>query len=426
MVFDFFKKRATEGIKQVENIAGKAVEGKLGEALQDTAAYVKVRREADAENFAKFTQGLTKSREKFLGDLSKALGRGDTLDETLTGLEEVLMTSDIGSATTLQIIDALRDIAGSSESKLEPEDVNCVLRGTLIEVLGGNAVGPLEGANNPSAIKFAPADSGVPSVLFVMGANGMGKTTTIGKIAARLKGQDLKVLLCAADTFRAAAVEQLEEWSNRAEVDIVKPLDSEERPESVAQRACERAVEGGYDVVVVDTSGRLSNNRKLNQELKAIKASIGSVIKGAPHETLLVVDASVGRNAFVQAKTWKSEVGVSGLAVTKLDGTARAGFVVSIVRDLGVPVKLIGVGEGLTDLRDFDAELFVDALLGYSAETAEGLRQRFAANSVLQERLREKMDNKPAPPKPQPVISMGEMQVSRKARRKSSGKKAKK
>mmetsp|Transcript_3146 Transcript_3146/g.4850 ORF Transcript_3146/g.4850 Transcript_3146/m.4850 type:complete len:494 (+) Transcript_3146:97-1578(+) len=398
MVFNFFKKRASEGIQQVGDFTEKVTEGRIGEAFEGTAEYIKQRREIDIENIAKFTEGLRKSREKFMKDINSALDSGNTLEATLSNLEEILMSSDIGVSTTYQILEDLREIAAScADEKLDADDVDCVLRGTLIQALGDfpNTKEPQQSNYNPCAINFSTSQSELPSVIFVMGANGMGKTTTIGKLAYRLREENkLKVLLCAADTFRAAAVEQLQEWAVRAGTDIVIPMDSDERPESVAIRSCTKAIDGKYDVLIVDTSGRLSNNRKLNQELRAIKNGISSKISGAPHETLLVVDANVGRNAFEQAKTWKKEVGVSGVAVTKLDGTARAGYVVSIAKELKIPIKLVGIGEEVSDLRDFDPILFVDTLLGFSREKAAELQLRYESNEILQERVRASMEKK--------------------------------
>mmetsp|Transcript_2422 Transcript_2422/g.8131 ORF Transcript_2422/g.8131 Transcript_2422/m.8131 type:complete len:358 (-) Transcript_2422:194-1267(-) len=207
-----------------------------------------------------------------------------------------------------------------------------------------------------------------PTVIVVMGANGMGKTTTIGKLARRLRVEaNQTVLLAACDTFRAAAVDQLRVWADRAEVDFFavdeSPGGKVSSPSAAAFKAMDVALAGNYDVVIVDTSGRLSNNDALTMELNKIKQTIAKKLDGAPHETLLVVDASVGRNAVDQARTWRDDVGVTGLVVTKLDGTSRAGFCVSIVKDLQIPVKLVGVGEALEDLQDFSPDAYVDALL---------------------------------------------------------------
>jgi fused signal recognition particle receptor len=240
-----------------------------------------------------------------------------------------------------------------------------------------------------------------------------------------------QVLLCAADTYRAAAVNQLGEWALRAQVDIEKPRSDEERAPSVVSRSCDRANNEGYDVLIVDTSGRLSNNRNLNRELKKMKEIIAQKIPGGPHETILVVDAALGRNAVDQARAWKDAVGISSLVVTKLDGTARAGFVVSITRELEVPVKLVGVGEGIGDLRDFEPAAYVDSLLGYDAEMAELLQLRAAENATLLSRLSQRlMENSPsvmaAARQAQASLSVGpDPGRSSKARRRAS-KKAKK
>ncbi|CBJ31918.1 PFtsY, plastid signal recognition particle receptor [Ectocarpus siliculosus] len=385
MLFDFIKKRAQEGVEQTQNLVTAAQTGRLDEALKETSAYVKDRN-------AKFSDGLAQSRLRFVGDLENLFGMAGPLEETLEKLEEALLQADLGATTSFQIIEDLRNTAKAEDRRLEPDDIKSVLRATLIQVLNGGTMPSAEGGGDTAAITFADPSLGVPSVLFFMGANGMGKTTTVGKVASRLRedgGQ--KVLLAAADTFRAAAVEQLNEWAERSGADIVVPLDKDERPPSVVARAAEKAVSEGYDVLIVDTSGRLSNNYSLNEELKDMKKALSDRIPGAPHDTLLVVDASVGRNAVDQARTWKQEVGISALVVTKLDGTARGGFVVSIVSDLGVPVKLIGVGESLYDLRDFEPVLFVDSLLGYSPEDASRLQAIFEANPVMQARMLERM-----------------------------------
>ncbi|CAM9849612.1 unnamed protein product [Scytosiphon promiscuus] len=385
MLFDFIKKRAQEGVEQTQNLVTAAQTGRLDEALKETSAYVKDRN-------AKFSDGLAQSRLRFVGDLENLFGMTGPLEETLEKLEEALLQADLGATTSFQIIEDLRRTAKAEDRRLEPDDIKSVLRANLIQVLNGGTMPSSSGASDTAAITFADPEVGGPSVLFFMGANGMGKTTTVGKVASRLREEGgQKVLLAAADTFRAAAVEQLNEWAERSGADIVVPLDKDERPPSVVSRAAEKAVAGGYDVLIVDTSGRLSNNYSLNEELKDMKKALADKIPGAPHDTLLVVDASVGRNAVDQARTWKQEVGISALVVTKLDGTARGGFVVSIVSDLGVPVKLIGVGESLYDLRDFEPVLFVDSLLGYSPEDVRRLKAIYEANPVLQARMLERM-----------------------------------
>lgn len=242
---------------------------------------------------------------------------------------------------------------------LKQDDILPVLRERLIQALTPSD--PTQ-----SGLLFSE-DTNEPTVIFVIGANGMGKTTTIGKLSSRLQNEaNVSVILGACDTFRAAAVEQLGEWALRANVSIEIPNAEEQSgdPVPVVTRTLQRAKKQGFDVAIIDTSGRLSNNFELIEQLQAMKAAIQKENPRAPHETLLVVDGSVGRNAVEQASAWRKYVGVSGLAITKLDGTARGGFVVSVVKDLGIPVKLIGVGEKIDDLRDFQPEQFVDALLG--------------------------------------------------------------
>ena len=335
------------------------------QAADAASKFFEERARQDSLALAKFTEGLEKSRQNFLSDLRGIFDvKGASLDQTLEKLEDALLSADIGATTTDQILDDVKAIAQAQGDYTE-QDVTAILRGRMAEAL-------MKGG--PSALTSAAAG---PTVILVLGANGMGKTTTIGKLARRLRAETgQKVLLAACDTFRAAAVEQLEEWAARAEVDIVVPDPGIESPAAAAYKACDVALAGDYDVVIVDTSGRLVNNRALTAELDKIRRTLEKKIPGAPHESLLVVDAAVGRNALDQARGWQQDVGVTGLAVTKLDGTARAGFVVSVVQDLGIPVKLVGVGETLDDLRDFEGERFVDALL--DVNDADDLQERFA------------------------------------------------
>ena len=377
MVFDFLRKRSEEGFAQIQNIASKAAEGKLAEALQDTSAYVRERNKIDTENLRRLTDGLARSRDRLLNGISGAIGdEVSPLEARLSNLEEVLLQADIGSSTTATILADVRTYAKTN--KVQMDDILPILRARLIEALMPAVVGSTR-ATPTITTTTTTTEPRKPHVIFVIGANGMGKTTTIGKIANRLRNEgNLTVLLGACDTFRAAAVEQLGEWALRANVSIEKPF-LEERggdPVPVVSRSVKRAIDENFDVLIIDTSGRLSNNFELTQQLQDMKAAIQAVIPSAPHETLLVVDGSMGRNAVEQAAAWRKYVGVSGLANTKLDGTARGGFVVSVVRDLGLPVKFIGVGEKIDDLRDFDAETFVDALLGNDRAKAGELRQR--------------------------------------------------
>ena len=374
MVFDFLRDRTQEGLQQVQNIASKTLEGKLGEALLDSAEYIKERNRIDAENFAKISEGLAKSRERLLSGITGAFTEKDvSFEKRMEALEEVLVQADIGAATSMQIINDLRKYAKTNE--VTAEDILPVLRERLVQALT-----PPQGQGG---LNFCNIEN-EPTVLFIIGANGMGKTTTIGKIAARLQNEaNQTVLIGACDTFRAAAVDQLAEWANRANVTIVKPEEGETDPVPVVERTIKKGKEDGYDVVIIDTSGRLSNNFELIQQLQDMKAAIQRQLpdNNAPHETLLVVDGSVGRNAVDQASAWRKYVGVSGLVVTKLDGTARGGFVVSIVKDQELPVKFIGVGEKIDDLRDFEPDTFVDALLGTDVSQVNAMKEK--ASKIL-------------------------------------------
>lgn len=340
-VFDFVKKAGEEQKKAFDAIrSGKGLE------------YVREKVSRDIEEVKKFNDGLAKSRERFARELQAVIA-GDIkdLEETLESLEEVLIMADLGVDTVDTILGDLR-----KEAKIQGlesgEDVKIALKASLVRILQAVSVQPLGVAE------------GGPTIYMVIGANGMGKTTTIGKLATRLRRDGNTVLVAACDTFRAAAVGQLEEWVRRADADIVKPKAEQKSPSGVLFSALEVAFDQDYDYLIIDTSGRLHTNVNLMGELQKMVRVVKKFRESGADETVLVVDASIGRNAVSQARTWQEEVGVSSLAVTKLDGTARAGFVVSCVDELGIPVKLVGVGESVDDLRDFDAELFVDGLVG--------------------------------------------------------------
>jgi len=377
MVFDFFKQRSEEGIEQLSKLTDAAARGDLGQGLADAASYTKATNDA-------FAAGLALSRERFQSNLEGLFGaasKAETLEDLLEDLQDVLLQADLGVATSDDIVNEVRSLSEARREAttadgelLSRDDLMSIMRGVLIETLdydrndddgGGEDRNSITGA---SAIRFSPKESKIPTVLFVMGANGMGKTTTIGKLSNRLRVEgDQKVLLAACDTFRAGAVDQLAMWADRAEVDLLGPSSPVSTPTSIAVEACEKALAEGYDTVLVDTAGRLSNNWQLNEELVKMKAAIRDTLGGGddlPHEALLVLDAAQGRMALDSAKVWNREIGLTGLVLTKLDGTARGGSVVAISKELGLPVKLIGVGEGIDDLRDFEGEKFVDGLLG--------------------------------------------------------------
>ena len=363
-VFDFFKQRATEGVDQLKNLSTKTAEGKLLEGLTDAATYT------SASNAA-FADGLAKSRNRLLYDLESALnGGGDVLED----LEDILLQADLGTATSEDIMTEIQSLRLDSTQLFSKDDLMSVMRGKLIEALETSQTSPVpleDGEEyNPRAITFS--NDGLPTVLFVMGANGMGKTTTIGKLASRLSNEcDQKVLLAACDTFRAGAVEQLEMWGERAEVDCYVPNEKQKTPSAVLYGALDRAIADKVDVLIVDTSGRLSNNEALTEELAKMKRVIQKRLSNendenggpkpnmeVPHETLLVIDAAQGRMALDSAKAWDQDIGLTGLVLTKLDGSARGGSVVAVSRELDLPVKLIGVGEKIEDLRDVSFKLF--------------------------------------------------------------------
>lgn len=342
-VFDFVRKVGEEQQKAFEAIReGRAVD------------YAREKVQRDLQQVKKFNLGLAKSREKLARDLSSVITGGDieVLEDTLEELEEVLIMSDLGVDTVDKILSDLRKEA-KAQRLVQKADIKTVLKGSLERIL--------EEGGRQTALNVA-ADG--PTIYMIIGANGMGKTTTIGKLATRFRRNGNTVLVAACDTFRAAAVEQLEEWVNRAGADIIIPKTGQKSPSGVLFSALEKAFEEKYDFLIIDTSGRLHTNANLMGELQKMVRVVKKFKEQGADETVLVVDASIGRNAVAQADTWKREVGVSALAVTKLDGTARAGFVISCVDELEIPVKLIGVGESVDDLRDFEPKLFVDGLVG--------------------------------------------------------------
>ncbi len=284
----------------------------------------------------------------FFQKISRAItGRSRVDDDTLDAIEEALIGSDMGVDTTLKVIDNLEDRV-ARDKVVSFEELTGYLRDEISALLETGA---------PEALDLSKK----PFVMLVVGVNGVGKTTTIGKLAAYFKGQGLKVILGAADTFRAAAVDQLDIWAERAGVDIVKQATGSD-PASVAFDTVKAASARGADVVLIDTAGRLHNRVDLMNELTKIRNVCGKALPGAPHEVLLVLDASTGQNAFQQAKEFARATTITSLAVTKLDGTAKGGVVVGLTDMFHVPVRFIGTGEGLSDLRPFNREQFVKDL----------------------------------------------------------------
>jgi len=299
-------------------------------------------------------KGLEKTKRSFFEKLSRAItGKSKINDSVLDALEEALITSDVGVETTLRIVERIQERV-AKDKYLSSAELGAMLREEVETLLEEN--GSLGGE--------IPFDfSKKPYVVMVVGVNGVGKTTTIGKLAAQLKAEGKSVYLGAADTFRAAAVDQLTIWSERAGVPIVKQQMGSD-PASVAYDTVKSAVSNGADVVLIDTAGRLHNKLGLMNELSKIRSVMAKLIADAPHEVLLVLDGSTGQNAFQQAKEFTKATKVTALAITKLDGTAKGGVVLGISDQLKIPVKLIGVGEGIDDLQVFNKKAFVESLFG--------------------------------------------------------------
>jgi fused signal recognition particle receptor len=300
-------------------------------------------------------QGLEKTKQTFFSKITRLLvGKSRVDQDVLDELEEILITADVGVETTLKIIDRI-EARVSRDRVINSEELNQILRDEIIALLEENA------ANFEGKLKVEKPADGNPYVLMVVGVNGVGKTTTIGKLAHQMKQAGLKVVLGASDTFRAAAVDQLIIWSERVGVPIVQQGMGAD-PASVAFDALQSAKAQGADVVIIDTAGRLHNKVNLMQELSKIKRVMDKVVPNAPHEILLVLDGSTGQNAYEQAKQFAQATDINALAVTKLDGTAKGGVVIGISDQMKIPVKYIGVGEKMEDLQLFDRKAFVETL----------------------------------------------------------------
>jgi fused signal recognition particle receptor len=302
--------------------------------------------------FDKLKQGLTRTAQQIADRFDDLVQGSDTPErrsrtidpDTLEGLEEVLLMADVGVTASRTIVDrvAARQRRGESLRQLVRDEI----LGVLEEAAGTPAAGP---------------DPGTPRVVLIVGVNGTGKTTTIGKLASRLKAAGQMPLICAADTFRAAAVDQLQVWADRAGVDMVRAREGSD-PAAVVFDAMTAGRARGRDVILVDTAGRLHTRANLMQVLEKIRRVAAREVAGAPHETLLVLDATVGQNGLVQAREFTTVAGVTGIVLTKLDGTAKGGMAVAIAHDLRLPIRYVGVGEGLDDLLPFNPDEFVDAL----------------------------------------------------------------
>ena len=303
------------------------------------------------EKQKKLDEGLEKTKSNFFEKLSKkVVGKSKIDDEDLDDIEEILITSDIGVETSLKIIESLEKKV-EEEKYINSEELNNILKKEIEELL----------VNSSDVDSDVKSDPNMPYVIMVVGVNGVGKTTTIGKLAHKFKKSGFKVVLGAADTFRAAAIDQLTIWSDRVGVDIVKQNMGSD-PASVAFDTLQSAISKNADVVIIDTAGRLHNKVNLMNELSKVKNVMSKLIPDAPHDVLLVLDASTGQNAIEQAKQFSSVTQVNSLALTKLDGTAKGGVVIGISDQLQIPVRYIGVGEGMEDLQIFNKETFVNTL----------------------------------------------------------------
>lgn len=303
--------------------------------------------------FSKLKDSLTKTRQNFVSKVTQLVSVHKKIDEEFyEELEGILLQADVGVAATCRLVDEIRHEV--KQRKIgEAAEVRELLQEKMKELLGEQA--SLEINTTP------------PTVILVVGVNGVGKTTTIGKLAYRMRQHGKEVLLVAADTFRAAAVEQLEIWSERTDSEMIKHMAGSD-PAAVVFDALQAAKKRGIDVMIIDTAGRLHTKTNLMEELRKIQRVITREIPEAPHEVLLVIDAATGQNAMRQAELFKEATKVTGIALTKLDGTAKGGIVLAISEELGIPVKLVGTGEGMEDLRDFDSHEFVGALFAEEDE----------------------------------------------------------
>ncbi len=297
--------------------------------------------------FSKLKKGLTKTRQVLTTDINELFGSSKSIDEALfEELEELLITSDLGIDVTMKMMDKIRKKAKKLSTANE-------LKNVLKEELTALFPAATEKPEDRKKTK--------PHIIMVVGVNGTGKTTTLGKLASKFNSQGNKVLIAAADTFRAAAIEQVEIWANRSNASIVKHKEGAD-PAAVAYDAVEAACARNVDIVLIDTAGRLHTQKNLMEELKKIKRSVNKKLPGAPHEVLMVLDSTTGQNAISQATLFNEAVGLTQIALTKLDGTAKGGIVASIANTMKIPITYIGVGENIEDLQDFDSTLFINAL----------------------------------------------------------------
>ena len=365
---EYEEKKSQETIEKLRRQAEAAArEQAVAQARAAEAAQAEDVRRAEADRRDKLarqesgrtlSEGLAKTRGGFMARLNALLGTGKDLDEAALGeLEEILFSADVGVRTATSLLESVRERLKRKELA-DLSKVKGALREEIERIL--SLGGTIEGAGHGGLPELAPGVA-KPLVVMVVGVNGTGKTTTIGKLAALLKGAGRSVLMGAGDTFRAAAGEQLDVWADRAQVPIVRGKDGGD-PGAVLFDAVARGKSDGLDVVLCDTAGRLHTRSTLMDELKGLRRTLGKAHAGAPHEVLLVVDATMGQNAIAQARQFHEALGVTGFVLTKLDGTAKGGVIIGICDELKIPVRYVGIGEKVADLKPFDAREFVEAL----------------------------------------------------------------
>ena len=346
---DEIEKSVVDNVQQSQVISEEVVEeiAEEPEAAQQP--------DAPAESFfSRLRSGLSKTRAGFIDKLDALISRNEINDEVWEEFEETLVMADLGVMTTMKLRE---DVENEIERKsiTDPYEIKNILKSKILEILKKS-----EGS--------AVISNNKPFIMMVAGVNGVGKTTTIGKLAYKFKGENKNVMVAAADTFRAAAVDQLEVWANRVGTELIRGRSGAD-PSAVAFDAVKASVSRNSDVLIIDTAGRLHTRENLMDELKKMRKVISRELEGAPHETILVLDATTGQNAVQQAKIFNEAIDLTGIALTKLDGTAKGGVIISIANELNIRVKYIGIGERLEDLREFNAEEFVEALFVSESET---------------------------------------------------------
>ena len=346
----------SEGVLETEVVSEQEerIAEEIEEELEEEIEPIEEVDESKEGLFTRLRRGLSKTQAGLLGGLGEIVSKKEIDANLWDEFEETLIMADLGVNTTMKLRENI-ETKLSKQSLNSPESITDTLKDEILEILKGAQGAPL----NVDASPF---------VIMVAGVNGVGKTTTIGKLANRLKTEDKKVMVAAGDTFRAAATEQLEVWSKRVGTDFLKGQSGGD-PSSVAFDAVKAAQARGTDILIIDTAGRLHTKGNLMDELTKMKRIVGRELEGAPHETLLVLDATTGQNAVQQAKLFNEAIGVTGIVLTKLDGTAKGGVIIAIANELNIPVKYIGIGESLSDLREFNADEFVEALF-YSGDEA--------------------------------------------------------